>query len=168
METAAPQSPDFAEATPAPAAAEAPPLAAAGISLEAAGPIAPAAGQPEGALSGRIVFTSAGHGWTWGSSGWFTQRGVNNEICEDFGNQDQMTMFAYYCFNAGATVQTRGLGIRTRESFFLLTRGDDMLTTIRTESFSSETCPAFTVEILTSGGSNRALRFPNGTIKWYM
>lgn len=106
-----PQSPDFAEAPLPPEMEGAPEIVPAAV-----GPIAPAARQPVGALSGRIVFTSAGHGWTWGSSGWFTQRGVVNEICEDFGNLDQMTMFVFYCFNAGATVVPfRPVGYQTNE-----------------------------------------------------
>ncbi len=62
--------------------------------------------QPTGALSGKIVFTAAGHGWQWSSSlGRFaTDRGDNNEIVEDFGNQDQMTYYADYLLRAGATV----------------------------------------------------------------
>lgn len=105
------QSPDFAEVPISPGMVE-----AADIAPAAVGPVAPAARQPSGALSGRIVFTSAGHGWTWGSSGWFTQRGVVNEICEDFGNLDQMTMFVFYCFNAGATVVPfRPVGYQTNE-----------------------------------------------------
>jgi hypothetical protein len=106
-----PQSPDFAETPLKPESAAPPEVAPAAV-----GPIAPASRQPAGALSGRIVFTSAGHGWTWGSSGWFTQRGVVNEICEDFGNLDQMTMFVFYCFNAGATVVPfRPVGYQTNE-----------------------------------------------------
>ncbi|MDW8308418.1 MAG: fibronectin type III domain-containing protein, partial [Verrucomicrobiales bacterium] len=39
-----------------------------------------------------------------------------NEICEDFGNLDQMTMFVFYCFNAGATVVPfRPVGHQTNE-----------------------------------------------------
>ncbi len=63
--------------------------------------------QPSGALSGRIVYTSGGHGWTSNSPGngaWFTQRGINNGMVEDLGNADQLTLFAEYAFNAGATV----------------------------------------------------------------
>jgi hypothetical protein len=71
---------------------------------KAVGPIVPAAGQPVGAMSGRVVFTSAGHGWAWNGSGWGLGRGVLNELNEDYGNLDQMSLFAYYCFNAGATV----------------------------------------------------------------
>ncbi|MBA4149910.1 MAG: immunoglobulin domain-containing protein [Verrucomicrobia bacterium] len=75
-----------------------------------AGPIAPAGGQPAGALSGRIVYTTGGHGWTWEDRSthlpnrWRLQRGVGFEMNEDSGNLDQMNMFATYCFNAGATV----------------------------------------------------------------
>jgi len=87
-----------------------------GISHVLAGPIAPSPGQPSGALSGRIVFTSGGHGWTWSGSSWGLQRPVLLEMCEDFGNVDQMTLFAYYCFNAGATViPFRPIGNQTNE-----------------------------------------------------
>lgn len=89
----------------------------------AVGPIAPATGQPKGALSGRIVYTSGGHGWTYqnasaSGTGWSTQRGVvsGTQMVEDYGNVDQMTMFAYYCFNAGAVVVPfRPIGNQTNE-----------------------------------------------------
>lgn len=80
--------------------------------------VLPAPGQPVGALSGRVVFMSAGHGWTFSNSAgrWFTQRGDNNEIVEDYGNLDQMNLFAAYCFNAGATVVAfRPIGDQTNE-----------------------------------------------------
>lgn len=62
--------------------------------------------QPSGALDGKIVFTSAGHGWQWNNTlnRWATDRGDSNEIVEDFGNQDQLTYFADYLLRAGATV----------------------------------------------------------------
>jgi hypothetical protein len=71
-----------------------------------------------GSLSGRIVFTSAGHGWTYHNANdrWYTQRGDNNELVEDYGNLDQMNMFVDYCFNAGATVVPfRPVGFQTNE-----------------------------------------------------
>jgi len=74
--------------------------------------------QNQGSLAGRIVYMSGGHGWTFNNSGnfWFTQRGVNNEMVEDYGNLDQMNFFAAYCFNAGATVVPfRPLGYQTNE-----------------------------------------------------
>lgn len=80
--------------------------------------IAPAPGQPAGALSGRIIYTSAGHGWTYHNSAdrWYTQRADNNEIIEDYGNLDQMNLFTAYCFNAGATVVAfRPIGYQTNE-----------------------------------------------------
>lgn len=62
--------------------------------------------QPTGPLSGKIVYTSPGHGWQWSSTlgRWATDRGDNNEIVEDFGNQDQMTYYVDYLFRAGATI----------------------------------------------------------------
>jgi len=63
--------------------------------------------QPTGALTGKIIYTSGGHGFTAdfpGSGGWSTQRGLNNGMVEDFGNQEQMTAYVNYLFNAGATI----------------------------------------------------------------
>ncbi|MGI9457978.1 MAG: fibronectin type III domain-containing protein [Aeoliella sp.] len=62
--------------------------------------------QPAGELTGKIVFTSGGHGWQWSDAlnRWATDRGDFNEIVEDFGNQDQMTFYADYLLRAGATV----------------------------------------------------------------
>src|SRR5688572_31222873 len=80
--------------------------------------ITAAPGQPSGALSGRIVFTSGGHGWTYDNSAdkWFTQRGDSNDVVEDYGNLDQMNLFAAYCFNAGATVVAfRPIGYQPNE-----------------------------------------------------
>src|SRR5829696_8124632 len=59
-----------------------------------------------GVLTDKIVFTSAGHGWRWSTTlgRYATDRGDNNEIVEDFGNQDQMTFYADYLLRAGATV----------------------------------------------------------------
>jgi hypothetical protein len=73
--------------------------------------------QNQGSLGGRIVYMSAGHGWTFNSSGfWYTQRGVSHDMVEDYGNLDQMNFFAAYCLNAGATVvPLRPLGYQTNE-----------------------------------------------------
>lgn len=99
------------------------------------GPVAPAARQPAGTLSGRIVYTSAGHGWTadkgpaetTGTGKWYTQRGNNNGMVEDLGNIDQMTMYVFYCFNAGATVVPfRPVGYQHRE--VVLDNGDASVT----------------------------------------
>ncbi len=86
------------------------------VTPAAVGPIVPAAGQPTGALSGRIIYLSGGHGWTAGASSWSLQRPVLLEMNEDYGNVDQMNMFAAYCFNAGATVVPfRPIGNQTNE-----------------------------------------------------
>lgn len=62
--------------------------------------------QPQGALTGKIVYTSAGHGWQWSDAlgRYATDRGNLLSLVEDFGNQDQLTFFADYLFRAGATV----------------------------------------------------------------
>ncbi len=79
----------------------------------------PAMRQPSGALSGKIVFTNGGHGWTADSrftGGWRLQRGLTFGINEDYGNSDQFNLFALYCFNAGAVVvPMRPIGHQTNE-----------------------------------------------------
>ncbi|NOS69361.1 MAG: hypothetical protein HOP33_05450 [Verrucomicrobia bacterium] len=101
------QSPDFQESTG---------LVKGFQTSALSGPIAPASGQPTGALSGRIVFTSGGHGWAAGVSSWALGRPVLLEMNEDYGNVDQMNLFATYCFNAGAVVvPMRPIGNQTNE-----------------------------------------------------
>lgn len=81
-------------------------------------PVATSVDRNQGVLSGRIVFTSPGHGWQWSSTlgRWATDRGNNNEIVEDFGNHDQFTYYCNYLFNAGATVVPfRPVGNQTNE-----------------------------------------------------
>lgn len=67
----------------------------------------PVGHQPEGSMSGRIIYCSGGHGWTCDNSAtaqWYTQRPITFGVVEDFGNLDQFNLFADYCFRAGATV----------------------------------------------------------------
>ncbi len=68
------------------------------------GPSANAGNQPTGALSGVVVFTTAGHGWTANTSSWGLQRPLLLDMVEDYGNLDQLNYFVNYLFNAGATV----------------------------------------------------------------
>ena len=85
-------------------------------SLAALGPVTPVPGQPAGALAGRIVYAGARHGWVYDPSSWRLMREVLLDMNEDSNNQDQMTLFAYYCFNAGATVvPLRPVGNQTNE-----------------------------------------------------
>jgi len=75
--------------------------------------------QPAGALLEIVVYCSAGHGFTANSdnTAWITGRGLVNGVVEDMGNQDQLTLFAQYCFNAGATVvPMRPVGSQTNEA----------------------------------------------------
>lgn len=61
--------------------------------------------QPTGPLTGKIVYTVGGHGFTDNGSGtWSTQRGETNNLVEDLGNVDQMSYYADYAFRSGATV----------------------------------------------------------------
>jgi hypothetical protein len=75
--------------------------------------------QPTGALTGRVVYIGAGHGWTAANTtngAWSTQRGEGFEMIEDMGNQDQMQFYANYLWQAGATVvPLRPIGNQTRE-----------------------------------------------------
>ncbi|WP_428388674.1 LEPR-XLL domain-containing protein [Mucisphaera sp.] len=65
----------------------------------------PVGQQPEGALSGKIVYVHAGHGFTWtNNSFWTTQRGEGFELVEDLGNIDQMNFLIDQLWNAGATI----------------------------------------------------------------
>lgn len=75
-------------------------------------------GQPQGALSGRTVYFSAGHGWYWYAAGsrWSLMRPRLLQMNEDHGNIDQILFFAHYLFNAGATVvPMRPLGHQENE-----------------------------------------------------
>ncbi|RIK83869.1 MAG: hypothetical protein DCC67_05600 [Planctomycetota bacterium] len=74
------------------------------VALAAAG-LTPIGAQPTGPLTGKIVYTSAGHGFEWVNGlGWRTGRGDSLEIEEAFGNQDQMTYYVDYLWRAGATI----------------------------------------------------------------
>ena len=100
-------SPDWAEPWPA---GSSPPLRG------PKAPMVPAGRQPQGVLSGKIVFLNGGHGWTWDPNYWRLQRGISNEMNEDMGNLDQMNLFAAWCFHAGAVVvPMRPLGQQTNE-----------------------------------------------------
>lgn len=75
--------------------------------------------QPDGALTGKIVYVSGGHGYVsnnLGDGSWGTQRGETNEIVEDMNNQDQLTYTVEQLWNAGATVvPLRPVGHQTNE-----------------------------------------------------
>jgi len=75
-----------------------------GVQTALGGPSAHADGQPSGALSGVVVYVSAGHGWTAGTSSWYLQRGLLLNMVEDYGNLEQLNYFVNYLYNAGAVV----------------------------------------------------------------
>jgi len=87
-----------------------------GPQKQVSGPVGPAVRQVSGALAGRIIFMNGGHGWAWKDTTWALGRPLLQGMNEDYGNVDQMTLFAYYCFNAGATVvPMRPVGNQTNE-----------------------------------------------------
>ena len=64
-------------------------------------------GQPTGALTGKSVFISPGHGWYYSSAlgRWATQRGNNYNIIEDFSNGEAcLNWLLKYLWNAGSNV----------------------------------------------------------------
>lgn len=66
-------------------------------------------GKPAGALSGKTVFLSPGHGWYYAStlSRWATQRGNWGGLIEDLSNGEAvLNHLARYLHNAGANVWT--------------------------------------------------------------
>src|SRR5258705_4568882 len=65
------------------------------LTLAAAG-LVPVGAQPAGPLMGKIVFVSPGHGYQYDAGAWRTGRGEKNNMVEDFGTQDQGTLFADY------------------------------------------------------------------------
>ncbi len=76
----------------------------------------PVGSQPTGSLTGKIVFVSPGHGYQYQNGAWQTDRPYLNNMVEDFGNQDQGSLFADYLFRAGATVvPLRPIGHQTNE-----------------------------------------------------
>ncbi len=58
-----------------------------------------------GALSGKTVWLSPGHGWHNTGSGFVTQRGTTQQVVEDFITAESMDYYLlHYLMNAGATV----------------------------------------------------------------
>ena len=75
--------------------------------------------QPKGGLTGKIIYTHGGHGYTADNKGngrWTSQRGEGHEMIEDLGNYDQMAFLVDYLFRAGATIAPqRPVGHQTNE-----------------------------------------------------
>jgi hypothetical protein len=61
----------------------------------------------EGALAGKTVYLSAGHGFTWTANGWRTQRGTHNDIVEDLVSAEAIDQWVIpYLHAMGAYVVT--------------------------------------------------------------
>ncbi|MCX7681434.1 MAG: N-acetylmuramoyl-L-alanine amidase [Anaerolineae bacterium] len=76
-------------------------------------PPAPGQGRPRGALTGKTIYVSAGHGWLWNSTlqKWRTQRPpypyppYEGPIIEDHNNAEAVNQYLlHYLWNAGAMV----------------------------------------------------------------
>ena len=74
-------------------------------------PPAPGQAQPRGALTGKTVYVSAGHGWQWSGYTWRTQRPsyprppYTGPIIEDHNNAEAVDQYLLqYLWNAGAQV----------------------------------------------------------------
>lgn len=66
------------------------------------GPVGP---HPQGALAGKTVYLSQGHGFTWTALGWRTQRGTHNGIVEDLVSAEAGDQFVLpYLHAMGAYV----------------------------------------------------------------
>ena len=77
-----------------------------------------AAEQPRGALSGVVLFLDPGLGYAAdpATNAWTTGAGPGHDGVADFGNLDQMNLFALQAWKAGATVvPMRPLGYRREE-----------------------------------------------------
>src|ERR1700751_2676911 len=69
--------------------------------------LVPVGTQPQGGLSGKIVYTHGGHGITAENKkdgSWSFQRGPSQGMIEDLGNVEQMAFLVDYLFRAGATI----------------------------------------------------------------
>ncbi|HEC33886.1 MAG TPA: hypothetical protein ENI37_04140 [Chloroflexi bacterium] len=80
------------------------------VTLSGQPPI-PGQGQPQGGLSNKTVYVSAGHGWQWNGYGWRTQRPPYpnppyvGPIIEDHNNAEAVNQYLLqYLWNAGAMV----------------------------------------------------------------
>ncbi len=66
-------------------------------------PPAPGQAQPQGALTGKTIYVSAGHGWQWNGTAWRTQRPVYQGFIEDHNNAEAVDQYLLaYLWNAGA------------------------------------------------------------------
>ncbi len=59
---------------------------------------------PAGALWGKSVYLSPGHGWYWTGSRWTTQRGYSEGVVEDLSNAESVTQFLVPCLQAAGAL----------------------------------------------------------------
>ena len=122
-------------------------------------------GQPEGPLSGKAVWLSAGHGWYWSDTlnRWNTQRPNTYGIVEDFSNAEAVNYYlARYLWNAGADVWL----VRERamtEHEIIVDNDDGAPAYVETGSWTTSTTPGY------NGGTYRydiTAEVLSGTATW--
>jgi N-acetylmuramoyl-L-alanine amidase len=98
--------------------------------------VSPTTGSPTpvGALAGKTVWLSPGHGWHNTGSGYTTQRGTSNELVEDFITSESIDYYLMnYLYNAGANVwSVRERDVNTNEAIV----DNDVVTSGYTETGS--------------------------------
>jgi MYXO-CTERM domain-containing protein len=97
--------------------------------------------RPAGILSGKTVYLSPGHGFTWEGGGWNTQRGTTNSIVEDLVSAEAVDQFlAEYLRRMGAYVVT----VREGDTNPALVIVDDSAATLAGgASFAAGTDPGY-------------------------
>lgn len=78
-----------------------------GKAVPVQGRVFPGSGIPgvSGALTGKTVWLSPGHGWHNTGTGFITQRGTTNQVVEDFTTAETVDYYLlHYLMNAGANV----------------------------------------------------------------
>ncbi len=78
-----------------------------GLGADGLPPVQRARALSEGALLGKTVYVSPGHGWSWTGDAWRTQRGNTHSIVEDLVSTEVATQYLVnYLRNMGAYVVT--------------------------------------------------------------
>ncbi|MBN2724539.1 MAG: fibronectin type III domain-containing protein [Deltaproteobacteria bacterium] len=79
----------------------------------------------EGALAGKSIYVSPGHGWYWTGTRWTTQRGLSEGVVEDLSNAETVNQFLVPClWRSGAyVVPVREIDLT---DFMVVVDNDDM------------------------------------------
>ena len=123
----------------------------------------------EGALAGKTVYVSAGHGWIWDASlaRWRTQRGNTHDLVEDFISAETVSQFLIpYLHDMGAyVVPVREADLQTEmlivdDSVAEISDG----ATVIAEGWSTPSGPIADASNPFAGGGSRVIA--NGSATW--